>query len=139
MSIRITPPSQAREKWQRRVSGAQQDYQAGVAGAGNRYQEGVSNAEDSYVAGVQMAISEHRWAAGVSGKGSRFAQKAAQVGAARWTSGVAAAGSDYEAGMNRVNSALSGVSLQKKGPKGSPGNLANVQLVVEALRAARGK
>jgi hypothetical protein len=139
MSIRITPPSQAREKWQRRVSGAQQDYQTGVASAGNRYQEGVSGAVDSYIAGVQQAIAEHRWESGVSGKGSRYAQKAAQVGAARWTSGVAAAGADYEAGMNRVNSALSGVTLMKKGPKGSPGNLANVQVVVEALRAARGR
>lgn len=139
MAIRITPPGTSREKWQRRVAGAQQDYQSGVQGAGNRYQEGVSGAADSYAAGVQQAIGERRWESGVSGKGAKFAQKAAQVGSARWTQGVSAAGGEYEAGMGKVNSALSGVTLMKKGPKGSPGNLANVQVVVEALRAARGR
>lgn len=139
MSIKITPPSQAREKWQRRVAGAQADYQTGVQGAGNRYQEGVSAASDSYAQGVQMAIGEHRWETGVSGKGARYVQKATSNGPGRWTQGVAASGSDYEAGYGKIASALSGVSLMKKGPKGSPGNLANVQVVVEALRAARGK
>ena len=139
MAIKITPPSQSREKWQRRVSGAQSDYQTGVQQAGNRYQEGVANASESYAAGVQMAIGEHRWESGTSGKGARFAQKAATMGAPRWTQGVAGAGGEYEAGMSKVNAALSGVTLMKKGPKGSPGNLANVQVVVEALRAARGR
>ena len=139
MAIKITSPSASREKWQRRVSGAQQDYQTGVQGAGNRYQEGVSNAGESYNAGVQMAIGEHRWEAGTQGKGARYAQKASTTGAPRWTQGVAAAGGDYEAGQSRNNAALSAVSLMKKGPKGSPGNLANVQLVVEALRASRGR
>lgn len=139
MAIRITPPSVSSDKWQRRVAGSQQDYQTGVAGAGNRYQEGVSGAGDAYSQGVQMAIGEHRWEAGVSGKGARYAQKASQVGASRWTTGVAGAKPDYEAGMQRVNSALSGVTLMKKGPKGSPGNMANVQVVVDALRAARGR
>lgn len=139
MAIKVTPPGQAREKWQRRVSGAQQDYQTGVQAAGNRYQEGVSNASDSYAQGVQMSIGEHRWESGVQGKGARYAQKSSSVGAPRWTQGVAQAGGEYEAGMNKVNAALSGVTLMKKGPKGSPGNLANVQVVVEALRAARGR
>ena len=139
MAIKMTSPQASREKWQRRVGGAQSDYQTGVSGAGSRYQEGVSNAGDSYAAGVQMAIGERRWESGTQGKGSKFAQKAAQVGASRWTQGVAAASGEYEAGMAKVNSALSGVTLMKKGPKGSPGNLANVQVVVEALRAARGR
>lgn len=139
MAIKITPPSQSREKWQRRVAGAQQDFQTGVQAAGNRYQEGVSNASEAYSAGVQQAIGEHRWESGTQGKGAKYAQKASQVGAPRWTQGVAAAGGDYEAGMQRVNAALSGVTLMKKGPKGSPGNIANVQVVVDALRAARGR
>ncbi len=139
MAIKITPPGIAREKWQRRTAGSQSDYQTGVQAAGNRYQEGVSNASESYAQGVQMSIGEHRWEAGVQGKGARYSQKAAQVGAPRWTQGIAGAGGEYEAGMSKVNAALSGVNLIKKGPKGSPGNLANVQLVVEALRAARGR
>lgn len=139
MAIKITSPSASREKWQRRVSGAQSDYQAGVQGAGNRYQEGVANASESYAQGVQMAIGEHRWEGGVSGKGARYSQKSGSVGAPRWTQGVAQAGGEYEQGMSKVNAALSGVTLMKKGPKGSPGNLANVQVVVEALRAARGR
>ena len=139
MAIKITPPGQSREKWQRRVAGGQSDYQTGVQAAGNRYQEGVSGAGDSYAQGVQMAIGEHRWESGTQGKGARYSQKAASVGAPRWTQGVAQAGGEYEAGQQRNNAALSGVNLMKKGPKGSPGNLANVQLVVEALRASRGR
>ena len=139
MAIKMTSPSASREKWQRRVAGAQSDYQNGVTGAGNRYQEGVSQAGDSYAAGVQQAIGERRYESGTSGKGAKYAQKAASVGAPRWTQGVSQSGGDYEAGMQKVNSALSGVTLMKKGPKGSPGNLANVQVVVEALRAARGR
>ena len=58
---------------------------------------------------------------------------------AAFEAAVAQAGGEYEAGQQRNNAALSGVNLMKKGPKGSPGNLANVQLVVEALRASRGR
>lgn len=119
MSIKLPPPSQSREKWQRRVSGAQQDTPTGTSSAGGRYQEGVANAGDSYASGVQMAIGERRWESGVSGKGAKYAQKASQVGAARWTQGVASASGEYEAGMAKVNSALSGVTLMKKGPKGA--------------------
>ena len=137
MAIVMPSPQAAGAKWASVTPTRQQYYQAGVQGAGQRWQQGVDSSEQNWSMGVQQAMAENRYTLGVSGKASKYSQKASTIGAPRWGTGVASAEPAYEAGVTRIFQALSSLTLPPRGPTGSPQNLARVQAVVDAERAAR--
>jgi hypothetical protein len=137
MAITMPTPQQAGQKYAQVTPTRQQYYQTGVQGAANKWQQGVDASEAVWGQGVQQAIADRRYSAGVSGKGSTYATRSATIGAPRWGQGVAAAEPAYEQGVARFFQVLAALTLPPRGPTGSPQNLQRVQMVDEALRAAR--
>ena len=137
MALRVPTPAQAGAKYASVTPTRQTYYQTGVQGAGQRWQDGVNVSQDVWGMGVQQAIADQRYSQGVQGKASLYSTKASTIGAPRWGQGVAAAEPAYEQGVTRFFQVLSNLTLPPRGPTGSPQNLQRVQIVVEALRAAR--
>jgi hypothetical protein len=137
MPIAMPTPQQAGQKYAQVTPTRQQYYQTGVQGAASKWQAGVDISESVWGQGVQQAIADRRYSSGVSGKGNTYATRAATIGAPRWGQGVAAAEPAYEQGVARFFQVLSALNLPARGPVGSPQNLQRVQMVDEALHAAR--
>lgn len=135
MAIRVPSASESADKWSSVTPSRSQFYQTGVSRSGAAYEEGVANSEDIYNQGVQQAISEGRWATGVSGKGSKYVRKSTQVGVPRWQQGVPAAKQDYQDGVAPILSSMAAVTLPPKGPKRAPQNLQRVAAVNQAAIA----
>lgn len=137
MAIQMPSPATAAQKWATVTPTRTQYYTTGVQGAAQKWQMGVDGANDNWGAGVQTAVTERRYATGVSGKGGLYSQKAATIGTQRWGQGVSQAAPAYETGVQPIFSALSALTLAPRGPRGSIGNLQRVAEVVAAERAAR--
>lgn len=137
MPLSVPTPQQAGQKYAQVTPTRQQYYQSGVQGAANQWQAGVDGAENTWGQGVQAAIAAHRYSTGVSGRGQVYANRASTIGTPRWAQGVAAAEPAYEQAVARFFQILSGLNLPPRGPVGSPQNLQRVQMVDDALHAAR--
>jgi hypothetical protein len=135
--ISVPTPQQAGQKYASVTPTRQQYYQTGVQGAANQWQAGVDGAEPTWSQGVTAAATAHRYSAGVAGKGSKYSTKAATIGTPRWAQGVSAAEPAYEQAVTRFFQVLASLNLPPRGPVGSPQNLQRVQMVDDALHAAR--
>lgn len=137
MAIVMPSPAAAGAKWSSVTPSRSAYYQTGVQGAGQKWQTAVDSSSGNWGAGVQQAVADGRYATGVGGKGAKYANKASTIGAPRWSAGVAAGGPAYETGVAPIFNALQALTLPARQAKGNPANLARVQAVVEAERAAR--
>jgi hypothetical protein len=137
MAIKVPSPASAGQKWAQVTPTRQQYYQSGVTAAGPAWQAGVDGAEGTWQQGVSAAAAANRYSSGVSGKGSKYSSKAASIGTPRWGQGVAAAEPAYEQAVAKFFNVLAGLNLPPRGPVGSAQNLQRVQMVDEALHAAR--
>lgn len=137
MPIQMPSPTAAGQKWAQVTPTRSTFYQAGVQGAGPKWQAAVDMSQPNWAAGVQEAVGASRYQTGVSGKGQKYSQKAANVGTGRWQAGVGAGATAYEQGVAPVFAALAGANLPPRFAKGNPANMARVQAVVEIERAAR--
>ena len=135
--MRVPTPAAAGAKYASVTPTRQTYYQTGVQGAGQRWQDGVNISQDVWALGVQQAMAQGRYSTGVAGKGTLYSTRASTIGAPRWGQGVAAAEPAYESGVTRFFQVLAALTLPPRGPVGSPQNLQRVQIVDEALRAAK--
>lgn len=137
MAITMPSPTVAGQKWAQVTPTRSTYYQAGVSAAGGKWQGAVDASQPNWAAGVQEAVGQGRYASGVSGKGTKYSQKAATIGTPRWQAGVGAGATAYEQGVAPIFAALSSLNLPPRFAKGNPANLARVAAVVEAERLAR--
>lgn len=136
MAIRMPSPSDAAQKWSSVSATRSGDYTKGVEGGGQAWQEGVNMAESTWAEGVQGAIGRGGYSKGVSGKASKYVQRASTLGSQRWTTGIQASGDAYQRGVAPIFNAIGNVTLPPRGARGNPSNILRVQAVNEAARQA---
>lgn len=137
MAIAVPTAAASGQKWRERAATSGNDYAEGVRGAGPRWQQGVQNAESTWAEGVQQAIGRGAFSAGVAGKGNKYSEKAAGIGASRWSAGIQSSQEAYESGVAPYLQAISNVTLPPRGARGNPINLERVRAVNEAARRVK--
>jgi len=135
MAIKVPPIGQVTTLWQSRSAAATNEYKNGVQSAGADWQAGVDNAEGNWVSGVNQAAGNGAYKNGVTGKSSKYVDKAVNLGASRYTAGVQAATTAYQTGMGKVLQVISGINLPARGPVGS--NQARASVVSDQLHQAK--
>ena len=123
-------------KWANRAAASGSEYQSGAANPRRSQSASAIEAKDNYAMGVNSAIAEDRYAKGLQKSGDAKWQKGIrEKGQQRYQQGVVGAQDEYRAGFQPYASALTGLELGPKGPKGQ--NYGRVQQVGEMLRAVK--
>jgi len=137
MGIKVPSAGEVSAKWKRRVDGATQDYTEGVSDPSVDWAGPTKQAEATYKEAVTKAASEGRFGKGVAKAGNeKWKKNTTEKGPGRWSSGVAQAQPEYESGMGKVLSAISGVTLPPRGPAGDERNYERVKAVGRAVHNA---
>lgn len=127
-----------KKKWRDRAGVAGGDYKEGVQRTKKDWATETGNAEESYEIGVQSAIADKRFGKGVDAAGTgKWKRKAIDVGSKRFGPGVAAAEEDFEKGFAPYLSALQGISLPPRYPRGDVRNIERVRIIAETLNRVR--
>lgn len=125
-------------KWSTRAQAAGPDYTAGVKNTQKDWAGLTAAAADSWGAGVSQAVSDGRFAKGVTAAGTqKWQQSAASKGAQRYPQGVAGAQGNYNSGFAPYLQVIQNVSLPPRAPRGSPNNIQRVSAVDAALHAKK--
>lgn len=134
----IKPIATIADKYTRRAAAAGGDYQAGVqATPPTTWETATGQAANSWQQGVSQAAASGRFAAGVSGKGAKWARNALAKGVTRYPTGVQAAQADYAAGFGKYHDVIAATNLDPRGPRGDPRNMARAAALASALHRAR--
>lgn len=134
MALAVKSASDSGAKWARRAGSASGEYEEGVRNPKKSWAAQTVAASDAYKQGVTAAIGRNAFANGVKNAGdTKWQKNAIEKGPQRYTQGVQLAQSDYETAVAPFLSALSSLTLPKRGPKGDPGNIARVALVAKTL------
>jgi len=125
-------------KWSQRAQAAGADYTAGVKAPSKDWAQATAGAADSWSQGVQTAVSDGRFAKGVTSAGTaKWQQGAVNKGAQRYPQGVSQAQPAYQAGFGPMLQVISSLNLPPRSARGSPNNLLRVQAVDNALHQAK--
>lgn len=135
MGIRIKDTASIAQKFVTRAGAAAGDYKDGVTAAGADWEANAKASAANYDAGTQAAIADKRFEKGIAKAGSaKYTTRASTLGAQRFPGGVQASQGDYAKGAEPYLSALKGMTLPPRGPKGDPRNFQRSQAVAETLR-----
>jgi hypothetical protein len=135
MAIKVKDTATIAKKWATRAGAAGQDYTSGVQNPSTDWATATTAAANTYASGVQQAVSDGRFAKGVSKAGtSKWQTNAVNKGSSRYTQGVTASTSNYQTAMDPYMQTLAGLTLPARMPKGDPSNINRVTAVDTALR-----
>lgn len=138
MPIAVKDISTIAAKWSTRAQAAGPDYTAGVKSTQKDWAGITAASADAWGAGVSAAVSDGRFAKGVSAAGNQKWQNAAATkGASRYPQGVAGAQANYNAGFAPFLQVIASVSLPPRAPRGSPNNIQRVSAITSALHAKK--
>jgi hypothetical protein len=134
----IKPLGEIASKYVRRASAAAEDYVGGVQRAGpQKWEAQAVAAQDNWAQGVQEAVARGAFAQGVQGQGPRWLGKIQAFGRARYPQGVGAAEQDYSRGFQPYHSAIQGLTLPPRGPRGDERNFERVRVIGRTLNQVR--
>lgn len=134
MAIQTKDISTIASKWSTRAQAAGPDYTAGVKNTQADWAGATAAAADSWGAGVSAAVSDGRFAKGVTAAGTQKWQSAAGTkGAQRYPQGVAGAQSAYNTGFAPFLAVIQQTNLPPRAPRGSPNNIQRVSAIAAAL------
>lgn len=137
MGIKVPSASEVGAKWNKRVQGAGEDYTKGVTDPSVDWAGPTKAAEPTYKEAVIRRANEGAFGKGVARVGNeKWKSKTAAKGPARWGEGVREAQPDYEKGMTKVLSAISGVTLPARHAAGDDANYERVKAVGRAVHNA---
>ena len=138
MSIATKDINTIAAKWSTRAQAAGPDYTAGVKNPAVDWAQATAGAAASWSAGVSQAVSDGRFAKGVTSAGTPKWQNAAVTkGSQRYPSGVAAGGPSYVSGFSPFLQVIQNLTLPPRSTKGSPNNIQRVSVIDTALHAAK--
>ena len=130
----IKPLEKVASKWAEVTPGRAGEYQSGVQSPRRSWAAATADAAENYNAGVQAAMSAGRFEKGVANAGDEAWRRGAiEKGVTRWPAGVRLGRGKYQQGFAPYHSAIAGLSLSPRGPKGDPRNYDRVRQVGEAL------
>jgi hypothetical protein len=125
-------------KWSSRAQAAGPDYTAGVKSTQKDWASNTAAASDSWGAGVSQAVSDGRFAKGVTAAGTdKWRSNAASKGAQRYPQGVAGAQPAFNAGFSPYLAVIQNVTLTPRSPRGSPNNIQRVSIITAALHSKK--
>lgn len=125
-------------KWSTRAQAAGADYTAGVKNPSTDWATATAQAADSWGQGVSQAVSDGRFAKGVSAAGtSKWQTGATTKGATRYPQGVASGQSNYSNGFTPYLQVIQNLNLPPRSPRGSPNNIQRVSAIDSALHAKK--
>jgi len=134
----IKPLSNIASKWGKNASAAGGAYKDGVSAPRRSWAAAASAADDSRKAGLAAADARDAFRTGVNAAGdAKWKNNATKLGAARYPQGVQNAQPDFSQGFAPYHAVISGVTLNPRGPKGSPENLERVRQIADALHNAK--
>ena len=129
--VRYTPG-----KFSTRASSAQQDYATGVQSPRRSQSESAIAAKDNWKASLDAAAAAGLFEKGLRASGDGEWKKGVETkGKARYSSGVLASEQKYVAKTAKFRSALEGLTLQPRGPKGT--NYGRVQQVGDLMKSTK--
>jgi hypothetical protein len=132
----VKPVDQITSKWSQRAGQAGQAYTAGVAAPRRPWQASTVAAAPNWASGVQAAVTNGRFASGVSKAGdSKWQAGASGKGAQRYPQGVGTqqAQQNFTSGFSPYASVLQSLTLAPRMPKGDPANNLRAAAVALAL------
>ena len=133
----VKPLERIARKWIDRASVAGAEYEAGVRAPRTAWGAAAAAAGPIYRAAVVEAAGRGAFEAGVRAAGdAKWQSRSIALGPMRFAQGVQVAEADYRQKFGQIRSAIEGVTLPAKGPKGSPANVQRFQVMRDALIAA---
>jgi len=136
--ISVKSAADIAKKWAEVTPGKAGYYATEAPAAGAQWEARTTASGGIYTASLAEAGIGKRFVGGVKRAGAeKFSRKVKDVGVARYGPGVAAAQADMSAGVAPYVSALEGLEIPDRGPRGSPGNYAIVTAVGTKLHAQR--
>lgn len=117
-----------------RAQAAGPQYAAGVQGAGPKWSAETLASAPNWASGVQLAISDGRFAKGVTSAQPKYVAGATGKGARNYGPAVASAAPAWLAGTQPYLNTIANLTLPPRGPVGSPQNNLRVSAVTDALR-----
>ncbi len=125
----------AAKKWGANTAAATPFYTEGVQNPRTPWAAATLAATANQAAGVQKAITEGRFAKGVSKAGdAKWAKGAIEKGSARFAQGVQAGQGSYEQNVAPFLQTIDSTTLPPRYPKGDPRNIQRVVAIADALR-----
>src|ERR1700739_3702847 len=125
-------------KWSQRAQAAGPDYTAGVKATQKDWAALTAAAADNFAAGVTQAVSDGRFAKGVTAAGTdKWRSAAAKKGAQRYPSGVASGQPAFNAGFAPFLAVIQNTTLPPRSPPGLPNNIQRVSTITAALHAKK--
>ena len=127
MAIKVKDLSKSTVKWAEN---------AGRAAAS--YAEEAAAASETYKLAISVANIATRFQRGVQKAGAaKYARKIESVGRDRFMPGINAAVDDYKTNVEPFLSAIAGITLPARKPRGDPANYARVEAIGKVLNAKR--
>jgi len=124
-------------KWIERASVAGPEYELGVSAPKVPWDAATAAAAAIYASETTRAISEGRFASGVRAAGNaKWQNRARALGPGRFAEGVRVAEPEFRQRFGAIRSAIEGITLGAKGPKGSPAQVARFSAMRDGLIAA---
>ena len=121
-------------KWIRQASTSGPEYEAGIQNPRRSWMEATSAAESNYEQGVNKAIASKRFGKGVAKAGdAKWKKNSLEKGPRRWIEGISVSEEAYKRGFAPYRTALEGLTLPARGPKGDPKNINRVAAVAKKL------
>jgi hypothetical protein len=134
----IKPIDRIASKWATVSGRSGSEYEEGVRNPRNDWQRATAAANATWKAAVSQAVSQDRFAAGVSRTPTaRWQENAVSKGVSRYSAGVQLAQTAYQEGFAPYAEVIRGVTLPPRGPKGDPQNINRVATIAKALHDAK--
>lgn len=128
------------KKWAEVTPQRAPQYEAGVKSPKQSWENNTKASNDAYKAGIQAAITQDRFAKGVTKAGqAKWVKGAVEKGVARFGPGVQVAEGDFNKGFAPYRDAIEKASLPPRFARRDPRNLERVRSMVTALIAEKQK
>lgn len=138
MAIKVTPAATAAQKYTQRAGGAGAEYAQNAAASASDWESMSVASAGNFKAAVSAGDIDKRWSGGIRKAGAgKYQRKVQSVGASRYSQGVSAGAQDYQSGVQPYLSAIEGITLPPRRPRGDPANQARVAPIGAALSALR--
>jgi len=137
-ALKVKSVDSSATKWSENAARSTAEYAVNTEAAAEDWARNTGASADNFHAAITAPGIKERFRRGVVKAGAaKFARKVREVAADRFGPGVSAAQPDYKAGVEPFLSALAGLTLSPRKPKGDPSNYRRVEEVGKALNAKR--
>lgn len=138
MAIKVKSVAESRSKWTDNASRSAERFATGASAAADTWATKTAGSADNYNQAITAAGIKERFRAGVVKAGAaKFKRKIDEVARDRYAPGINASGPDYESGVSPYLSAIAGLTLTARKPKGDPANYQRVEQIGKTLNSLR--